>query len=260
MLSSKPLTFRIAARKAEEFAPPQAFCTGVTRSSAASSGAGRGRVFSQVPNRSIARFALSQSRSKTRPLATSASVTAAVASASSRIRLPDDQRSGRASSRWRPRKSGRTSTSPSMKTRNSASEVAIARFRIAFFRKPASSCQTWRTERRMRRRERLDDRPRLRPRPVVGDGDAVRRHRPAAPPRRGRAPAPAGSCRWTTISSRAQAPPSRSAPGSRAPPGPRPRRPRCSPPSAAPSLVLPRFAARFGPRPIFAASSASERV
>ena len=85
----------------EEFAPPQAFCTGVTRSSAASSGEGRGRAFSQVPKRSIARFALSQSRSKTHPLSTSDSVTAAVAAASSRIRLPDDQRSGRASSRWR---------------------------------------------------------------------------------------------------------------------------------------------------------------
>ena len=145
MLSSKPFTFRIAARKADEFAPPQAFCTGVTRSSAASTGAGRGRVFSQVPNRSTARFARSQSRSKTRPLATSASVTAAVASASSRIRLPDDQRSGRASSRWRATKSGRASTSPSMKTRNSASEVAIARLRIAFLRKPSSSCRTCRT-------------------------------------------------------------------------------------------------------------------
>ena len=41
-----------------------------------------------------------------------------------------------------------------MKIRNSASEVAIARFRIVFFSKPRSSCQTWRIgQLRMRRRE-----------------------------------------------------------------------------------------------------------
>ena len=207
---------------------------------AARAGAGS---FSQVPNRSIARFALSQSRSKTRPLATSASVTAAVAAASSRIRLPDDQRSGRASSRWRPTKSGRTSTSPSMKTRNSASEVAIARLRIAFFRKPASSCQTCRTASSgcaaanpsttarvsapdpssatampcggtvlpRHRREAERERPRV----LVGRDDELRPHAGLTAP-------------------------SRSAPDSRAPPGPRPRRPRCWPPSAAPSARTPR--------------------
>ena len=40
---------------------------------------------------------------------------------------------------------GSISTSPSMKIRNSASEVAIARFRIAAFSKPRSSCHACRT-------------------------------------------------------------------------------------------------------------------
>ena len=99
------------------------------------------------------------------------------------------------------------------------------------------------------------------PDPSSAIGDRVRRHR--LPRHRGEAErrAPAGSRRWRRSARLRTAPPTRSAPGSRAPPGPRPRPPRCSRPSAAPcARTRGDFAARFGPRPIFAASSASERV
>ena len=204
IVSSKPLTFSASARNSEALAPQSARCTGVARSSAAITGCGNGMRLQPGPEPVDRPVRPQPAPVEDPPAATIVLVTAAVAAASSRIRLPVEKRSGPRQLQVagdEVRVDQHVAVDEDQELRLRGGDRLVEDRRLLEARGPPA--RRGGSELRMRRGEGVDRRLGLRPRAVVGDADRVGQHRLRAPPRSGRASAPAG-CRRSRRSARSR--------------------------------------------------------